>query len=307
MNRPQTPVLLADLQAMLDGTYIPPLKPYVDPERVTLFAGLTGVNVSKTMELGPGMIIQPSYAHFFSHFMAAFDLPPNSRAPHPSPWYAVRGGGLMFDVTSQFMLSEGVSAGRLSRLNSIWLVVSLIRLLSGAPIRMPAISTVAFGEVVSSGREPTLWAVETTGIPQDWSVDLDDDFAKGLAFCIPLAAQLMDQPIFNRAYKTFDSVVWLPDPSAQMVAIWTAMETAMRPGRGGTTKRLAWALRSYLGTDRSSGDQLYNEVVRLYGERGNSAHDAQPASAQTVRDSYLIARRMFIQIILGGALPPAAA
>lgn len=303
-SRP-VPEFIADLRAMLDGTYTPPTKPDVDPESVTLFAGLTGVIVKRPIELMPGMHLQPSYAHFFSHFMAAFNPPKNSRAPHPAPWLAVRGGGITFDVSSELVLSEGMGAGSLSRLNSIWLVVSLIRLLSGAPIRMPAISTVAFADAAAGDQQPTLWAVETTGHPENWTVDVDDDFARGLTGCIPLAAKLMDQPIFNRAYRTFDAVVWLPDRSAQMVAIWSAMETAMRPGRGGTTKRLAGALRSYLGRDRSSGDRIYNEVVRLYGERSNSAHDSQPVSAQMVRDSYVLARLMFIEIIGRGQLPPA--
>lgn len=303
MNRRVTPELVADLRAMLDGTYTPPAKPNIDPEHITLFAGLSGVVVSGPTELAPGITIQPTYAHLFSHFMAAFNRPPNPRAPHPAPWHAVRSGGIAFDVSAQVILSEGANAGKLSRLNSIWLVVSLIRLLSGAPIRMPALSTVAFEDVAANDRDTTIWAGETTGAPEEWIVNVDQSFAFGLAHCLPLAANLMDEPIFNRAFRTFDAVVWLPDRSAQMVAIWTAMETAMRPGRGGTTKRLAGALRSYLGTDRSSGDRIYNEVVRLYGERGNSAHDAQPASAQTVRDSYLLARLMFIEIIGRGELP----
>lgn len=275
----------------------------VNPEDIALFGGLSGATVSEPIELVSGILIEPTYAHIFSHFLAAFNPPPKPRGPHPGPWHAVNGGGRTFDIHSQIILPAGVNIGGLSRINSLWLIISLIRLLSGVPVRMPAISSIAFGDIASSDEKPILWAVEAGGRPDRWTVELSHDFCRRLLDFIPRAAKMMDQDIFNRSYQSFDAVIWLPNPTAQMIAIWTAMETAMRPGRGGTTKRLADALRSYLGTDRSSGDRIYNEVVRLYGERGNSAHDAQPASAETVRASYLLAREMFIEIISREQLP----
>ena len=81
------------------------------------------------------------------------------------------------------------------------------------------------------------------------------------------------------------------------------METAMRPGSNQITKRLARALGDYVGSTRPERDRICNEVIRLYHVRGGATHDAQAATAEAVRESYLLARDMFIRIIALGKMP----
>ena len=69
------------------------------------------------------------------------------------------------------------------------------------------------------------------------------------------------------------------------------------------TKHLAKALGNYIGTNPSECDRICNEAIRLYQVRGNASHDGQEAAADAVRESYLLARNMFIGIIASGVMP----
>lgn len=298
---------ISHLRALLRG-HVKPSSPRFDFEIEALFGGLVGIQMEpgETHVLAPGVAISATYAHCFSYFMAAFERPPAPGAPHPAPWVALRGGSAAYDIEAEVRLEPTARLAGLPRLDTIRLIASLIRLLSGMPIRMPAISNTSYDQGANSVAEPVVFALETLPSWVSGTVRIDAGFAHGLAQCLPLAASLMSDPTFERAFATFDAMFWLPTAAARLTALWSAMETAMRPGRSDITKRLARALGDYVGSDRRDRDRIVNEVIRLYGERSSSSHNAQPPSDEVVRASYLIARSMFIRIVAEGTLPSPA-
>lgn len=298
--------LVEHLKALIDGTYTPPMRSPVDPESVDLFGGLAGVRLegSEIYQIAPGLELRGTYAHVFSYYMGAFARPTKPNQPHPAPWQALKGGGIAFDVETEAFLCQDARLGPMSRLGSLWLLAALIRLLSAAAIHMPSISTNAYARIPEGGDDDTIWAAEIQAPAGRWEVNIDANFVRGLQSCLGNAAQLTSEPAFYRAFQTFDGAAWLPTPATQMIAIWTAIETVMRPGRQQITKRLASALGDYLGADRSARDRICNQAIQLYHSRGNATHDGQQTTQKALRESYMLARDMFIQIIATGQMPP---
>jgi hypothetical protein len=171
--------------------------------------------------------------------MGAFSRPTKPSQPHPAPWHALNGGGVAFDVETEVFLRADTRLGPLTRLGSLWLVTALIRLLSAAPIHMPSVSTKPYADIPEAGDEAMIWAVETHPPNGRWEVKVDEEFVRGVQACADNAAQLTTDPQFYRAFQTFDGAAWLPSHATQLTALWTSMETAMRPGSNQITKRLA--------------------------------------------------------------------
>jgi len=111
-----------------------PSRPVFDVNSGPLFGGLVGVwiETGDTHILGPGISIAPTYAHCFSHFMAAFKRPPAPGALHPAPWVGMQGGGTAYDVEAEVGLEPTVQLGNLSRLDAVTLTASPISLTDGS-------------------------------------------------------------------------------------------------------------------------------------------------------------------------------
>lgn len=292
------------LQGLLDGSYIPPPPPPCDLEEVTLFGGLDAVDLAgQSYELFDGLNIAPTYAHCFSHWMAAFIRPPNDRAPHPAPWHALRGGGIQFDIEAELQLRVGKSIGGLDRLRSLELCVALIRLLSGSTVRMPMVSDTSFASLSTAGADGNVFAAEGSPLGGRAKVRFDNHFADGVRACLLPTAELLRTPAFKRAFELYDAVNWLPTPAAQITGIWTAIETAMRPGKRDIGRNLARSLGNLIGVDRSERDRIFHRALALYNERGSAVHDSQQPEGRAIRESQLLARSMFIRLISAGHLP----
>jgi hypothetical protein len=296
---------LADtLNGILDGSYEPPQPPAVDFESIALFGGLEGINLNgKRFVITEGIELAPTFAHCFSYFMAAFAPPPTPRAPHPPPWHALRGGGVSFDIGAELIIKESTPNFGLTRVETLNLVMALMRLLSGLTPRTPMISDQSFSDVLESQKQPNVFAWETLPFGYRTTVEVTDSFASGLGECLPRAARLLAVPEFRRSFQLFDAVTWLPTSAARLTAIWTAIETAIRPGRRNIAKNLARCLGDLIGEDRTERDRICNQALKLYGERGSSAHDSQDADFGAIRESQMLARSMFIRIISNEQMP----
>lgn len=297
--RTKSPSEIADeLEALCDGRLPLNQRAAAEPEPKDLFGGLVGVDLAgETFELGDGIRLSPTYAHCFSHFMAAFSKPKNPNAPHGGPWSAMQGGGVGFDVEAEVWLSEGGSLSDLSRYETLEIAASLIRLLSSAAVRMPAVANMSFTSAASSIDKLKVWSFETMRSGLSGRVTIDSQFASGLTKCLPLVAARMSDPRFRTAYRTLDAATWMPTPEAYLIAVWTSIEAAVQPPRKQRTKNLGRSLGDFLGHDRRERDRIYNRVVALYETRGSVAHAGQPPAHDHLRESYLLARRMLIRII----------
>lgn len=100
----------------------------MDPQTDPLFAGIAGVDLDvEAFELGHGVTLRRTYAHFMAPFLIAFS-PAKKGSHHPAPWGAVK-GGISFDIHIELHVPISFSVPKFfDRLNTIWWITALIRL-----------------------------------------------------------------------------------------------------------------------------------------------------------------------------------
>jgi len=298
--------LISDLEAMLNGTHPPPNIEAVDVTTQALFGGLFGVSLPNgSLELMPGLELHQTFAHLFATPMVAFAPPPNPRAPHPPPWHATHNGSVAETITVELRLAAGAKPFDLERGDCLRLVASMMRLLAAVPVTLPLLSNVAFSGVAQSDKRPNIWQIEvSTRWPSFSPVALDEPFIELLRLLLEPASIILQDDDVNRAFALADGIWWLPTLSAQMTGIWSAAEILMRPGRARTGEQLAKCIRAYIGKSRSHGDRIYNDVTRLYGARGSTAHAGRSPQPDDVRASFLLVREILLRAFAEKQRPP---
>src|SRR5579872_6979189 len=120
--------IIVRLRQIEAGDYQPPSPPPFQPDRVPLYGGISGIATAvPEFQICPGLIVRETYAHVFAPYMMAFARPQKPNSPHPPPWKAAR-GGLAFDVAIEIALANEVRPTSLDRLNTLWWVLTLMRL-----------------------------------------------------------------------------------------------------------------------------------------------------------------------------------
>ena len=65
------------------------------------------------------------------------------------------------DIEIEIELQEAVKPTGFDRLNTLWWTLALLRLSTGAKLRMPVLSSTSFTSIARSSTEPMLWPIET--------------------------------------------------------------------------------------------------------------------------------------------------
>jgi hypothetical protein len=295
---------------MLDGTYEPAVPRNVHPEEVALHGGIAGVEIEPVeFNLATGLVIRRTFAHVMAPYLIAFAPPPRPRAPHPAPWKAAR-GGVGFDVLVEVALSADARPTSFDRLNTLWLVLALIRLRTGAAARMPVVSDTPYTEVPRSEEEPTFWPIEMAPahlrlVPDPPTILTAADL-EWVRDHLTSGAALMDDPSFNRAMQALDGVTWAHSSGAAIIIVWAAIETLFRPGRQDVSRKLATAVAAYLRPPGPDRDRLFQRIRSLYQVRSGTAHASKPPQAEGMFESLGIARAAFCKAIEGRELPEPA-
>jgi hypothetical protein len=146
----------------------------LNPHRsnVDLYGAVSGIRMDlPTFDLSEGVSLSSTYAHVMAPYLMAFKRPPPGEH-HPAPWKPA-GGGLGFDVTLEIFIPNGDQSTNFTRINTIWWIVALMRLLQPGGLRVPVFSTQSFSKIIGSNEEPTLWPMEMA--PRQWIFDTDSD------------------------------------------------------------------------------------------------------------------------------------
>ena len=278
-----------------------------DPEKVPLFGGVAGAKLGvNNFEICEGLVVRQTYAHLMSPYILAFRRPEHEGQPHPGPWKTTR-GGIWMDVEIEVALREGVSPAGFDRLNTLWWTLALLRLSTGARLRMPVVSDSEFSAIAVSSVEPTLWPIETLPhqfniVPNPPSV-IEEKHLVWVRRVFCGASELMNNLAFGRAFQTFDGVIWTHSTGSAIVMIWAALETLIRPGRNNITKKLATSLAVLLEPAGAERERLFQRLKLLYEARGSSAHASRSPEALQLLKSFDVARRVFIACIDKQELP----
>ncbi len=270
------------------------------PNSVDLYAGLYGlVLVPETFELGHGVVISRTYAHFMAPFVMAFaPAPPGEH--HPAPWKPAK-GGLHLDITTELFLPATTRVPQLDRVNTVWWIVALMRLHSNTAISVPVISSERFSSIPAIQQEPQLWPMEihtprlfpegsdarSVDIPElEW---LRDNWYE--------AAVLLSKEDFNFAVQAVDFSIWNHTAALALVAVWGAIERLFSPSNQELSFRVAANIASFLEPAGRERYACFKKVKALYDSRSKAAHGAGEADMMPYAESYAIARRVILKMI----------
>lgn len=279
------------------------------PEKVALFGGVAGAQLGvKDFQICEGLICRQTYAHLMSPYILAFRRPESAGRHHPGPWKATN-GGMWMDVDAEIVLLENARPTGFDRLNTLWWILALLRLSSGARLRMPVVSDTSFSSIAESPNDPTMWPIET--LPRQLKIVsrppqvIEKRHLLWVRDVFRNSSALMNDTEFRRAFQTFDAVIWAHSTGSAMIMIWAALETLVRPGRKNITKNLAKTLAALLQAPGGERERLFQRIVSLYEARGGSAHASRSAQANHLTDSFHVARQAFIACIDNRELPKA--
>ena len=278
-----------------------------DPESSPLFGGMAGATLGVgELEVCPGLVLRQTYAHVMSPYILAFKRPKASGGHHPGPWKSARGGAFV-DVEIEVGLDEGTRPTGFDRLNTLWWVVALLRLSTGADLRMPIVSNASFSNVATGAVEPIFWPFEmlptqvsTVSAPPQ---EINEDSLLWLRGAFAPGSKLMRDGLFGRAFQTLDSAIWAHSRGSAIIAVWAAIDTLMRPGRTDIGKRLAMSVAALLEAPGPERDRLFQRAKSLYEARGSSAHASKSPEGEQLVSSFDIARRCFMASIDNRTVP----
>ena len=281
-----------------------------DPENVSLFGGVAGAALPvDEFEICDGLVLRKTYAHLMSPYMLAFRRPVRADQHHPGPWKPAR-GGVWMDVEIEIALQQGRRPTGFDRLNTLWWILALLRLSSGAALKLPVISDVSFSVIADGSIEPSLWPVET--LPRQFHTvpdpprTIENEHLFWVRDAFDPGAELMSDSTFGRAFGAFDGAIWAHSTGSALVTIWAALESLVQPGKQGITKVLASSLAALLEPFGPRRDRLFGRVKSLYEARGGSAHASRSPEAEQLLSSFEIGRRSFVTCINRRALPKLA-
>ena len=280
------------------------------PENVSRFGGVAGAVLPvDAFEICDGLVLRKTYVHVMSPYMLAFRRPERASQHHPGPWKSAR-GGVWMDVEIEIALRQGTRPTGFDRLNTLWWIVALLRLSSGAPLKLPVVSDVSFSVIADGSIEPSLWPIETLQrqfrTVSSPPLTIENEQLLWVRKAFGPGAELMNDRAFGRAFRTFDAAIWAHSGDSALVTIWAALETLIQPGRHQITNRLASSLAALLEPPGPRRNRLFGRVKSLYEARGGSAHASRSPEAQQLLASFEIGRQSFMSCIDKRALPKVA-
>jgi hypothetical protein len=166
---------------------------------------------------------------------------------------------------------------------------------------MPVVSDTAFSAIPSSAEEPTLWTIEMP--PSQLRLSPNEREEVSLQELEWVRSTLVDgevlarDPVFNRAFVTFDSVRWSHSLQSALIMSWAAVETLFRQGRNQVTKTLGSSMATFLNPPGPARDAAYAQIVRLYETRGSAAHDSQLPEEEQLLQTFALARLSLIKCL----------
>lgn len=274
---------------------------------IPIYAGIAGISSEAgSCELGEGVILKNTYAHFMAPFLMAFKEPEEGK-PHPAPWSAV-GEGIVADINLELYIPpEFNPPAPFDRINTAWWIVSLIRRRGYHFARVPAIAHQPFSAFRQSSSGSPITPVEILP-PQAISnrtltnltyADLNwvkETWIKG--------ARLMDENSkFYAAYRLIDYAGFLQYKPMILLTLWGALEQLFSPANQELRFRISTYIAAFLEPPGPSRLRLYEQLFRQYDMRSKVAHGEMPKVDEDLELMACITQRALDKVFSLGHVP----
>lgn len=272
----------------------------MNPNVHDLWAGLSDLAlVPQRFELGEGVIISQTYAHFMAPFLMAFS-PAVPGKPHPAPWKSAK-GGFSIDITAELFLPATCRLEHLDRLNTVWWIVALLRLKATPAVFAPVISSERFSSIPVIQEDPELWPMEihTHRLMAERAPGGRIDIAEleWLKVHWQDASVLLGREDFSIAFQAVDLSIWGSSPSLGLVAVWGALERLFSTSNQELSFRVSANIASYLEGPGRERYKCFKQVKTLYDHRSKAAHGDSKADITPYQETFAIARRVLLKMV----------
>ena len=270
-----------------------------------LFAGVSGLQLeAESFDFGYGITIRKDYAHVMAPLMMAFTRPEKGK-PHPPPWKSL-GGGIYFDVEAEIEvpLSYRPDTG-LDRLNTVWWLGSLLRLVASPCISIPFVSDHSIRSIASSSEKAAVVAIEaTSGRSQGRYYPIHLSALNWIREQWEPGARLFcaDED-FNMSFQAFDSSSVAGNSSLSLITVWGALEQLFAPAKQELRFRVACNISAFLETPGEGRLNLHKEILKLYDARSVVAHSAQRTRGEAASNSHKLLKRVLSKILEDRKVP----
>lgn len=272
----------------------------MNPNLHDLYAGLSNIAlVPERFELGEGVVISQTYAHFMAPFLMAF-APASPGKPHPAPWKAAK-GGINIDITAELFPPATCTLENLDRINTIWWIVALLRLRVTAMVFAPVISSERFSSISTIQQAPELWPMEIH--THRLTPDVTPTTRVGISELEWLKAHWKDASVllanedFSFAIQAVDASIWGNNPALALVGVWGALEKLFSASKQELNFRVSANIASYLESPGRERYKCFKQVKALYDHRSKAAHGDSKADVTPYMETFGIAKRALLKMV----------
>lgn len=278
----------------------------MNPNTDSLHAGIAGVEIEvDEFELGEGLVLRKTYAHFMAPFLMAF-APRGEDGTHPRPWSAVS-GGLGVDIQIELYVPASFHRPQFfDRLNTVWWMASLMRLRGAGAAHVPVIADRPYAEIAASWNEAKILPVEVlprTLLREPDLTLLSQDELEWLKRTWLTGGQLMNESKFNDAFQAINAAGAMPTPSVALLAVWGALEHLFSPAKQELRFRVSANIAAYLEEPGQRRLNLHRKLMKLYDARSGAAHGPSLKSPDAWPETYTIANRILVKMLSVGRVP----
>ena len=283
-----------------------------NPNEKDIYAGLSGLKLPiEEFDFGNGIVLSKTYAHVFSPYMAAFKEAEKGK-PHPAPWKAV-GGGIAFDVWLELAFPKDIVIFKdIDRLNTIWIIVALMRIKVLPFVMVPVISNIKFKNIASSKVEVNFQSIETqsnnlfSGLIKSYIYE--KEAFEWIKNNLTTVGDLFGKSEkYQTALLALDRAITETRFSMALMTLWGALEQLFSPDdKQELSYRISLNIASYLkhrGEERLS---LFKSVKKLYTARSKAAHGNPTEDAEEFMQTYDLLRKVLIQMTEENQVPTQA-
>ena len=270
--------------------------------------GLSGIKLTiPEFDLGEGIKLRQTFAHHFSHAMLAVKPPTSPGGAHPAPWLPANSGSSVDIEVELFIPANAPSLAKLDETRSLWIILTILRMVNLPFASAIILSDVPFNEV-EKAKKPFLFPLEQ--LPRRTMPRLAEhaemklESLKWVASNWPKAARLAtSSQKFLPALEALDRYYEAGKDSAAMMSMWGGIELLFCTNAPELKFRVSAFLASYLGGDGAERLVRFNQIKKLYDARSKCAHTGVPPSKEELSNTYLIFRSAMSAIIETEAVP----
>lgn len=271
---------------------------------VGYYAGLTDLQLYPEsdwdeVDLGEGLIIRRTYAHFMNSHIIAFGKPTAPGQLHPALKAAVPFEA--FDVHAELFIPSTYKCN-LSPYEVTRVIVCMMRLFVGPNIRFLVSSSHSLSVVAGLDKgDLNILPIETSR--QFIELELpDSENAAGRLYWVrnywQNAVELMaSHAEFRLAMEAFEMSTFIPHHALTLVSLWGALEALFSPSTSELRFRVSVLIASYIHPPGKERAETQKEIFDLYDKRSAAAHGKPKHNTDHLMQTFNILQRVLKRII----------